>query len=54
MMPICEKCIYCHNLKKIGNRCELDCSKNPNVGAVGINYQRCPSYCNSKIGVVIR
>ena len=48
-LPICKTCIYASNLKNCHNRVELDCAKNPNLGAVGKNYCRCPSYCKVRI-----
>lgn len=44
-LPICKFCRNCCRLVKAGsNRYDIDCKANPNLGAVSVQYGKCPSY----------
>ena len=42
---ICKFCLNCCMLVKAGgNRYDIECKASPNLGAVSVQYGKCPSY----------
>ena len=45
---VCKSCRYCRSLTPAGrNKYDIECDHNPNLGAVGKNYVRCPGFAKN-------